>query len=173
MQVKRASIEPNFHSLYIAVIEQVDSKQLYQLVLAHTYRNIRTLLNSEKITTNQSERSLLKNLGSWLGSLTLARNKPILYKDLELKSLVFDAYERGRLIAVIPFVAKVLDACTRSKIFAPPNVWVMAQLKLLAEIYNEPDLKLNLTFEIEVLCNNLHLDIRRMLRRCSVVPCFY
>lgn len=158
--VKRASIEPNYHHLYISLIEKMESQTLYQLVLVQTYRNIRTLLNSDKITTNQSERSLLKNLGSWLGNLTLARNKPILFKDLELKELIFDAYERARLIAVIPFVAKVLDACTRSKIFVPPNAWVMAQLRLLAEIYNEPELKLNLTFEIEVLCNNLQLDIR-------------
>lgn len=84
---------------------------------------------------------------------------------------MFDAYERKhRLIAVVPFVAKILDSCTRSKIFTSSNVWVNAYLRLLAEIYHEPDLKLNLTFEIEVLCNNLGLDIHgaRYLSRFSL-----
>ena len=49
-------------------------------MLAETYANIRVLIHSEKTATLASERSLLKNLGIWLGSITLARNKPILHK---------------------------------------------------------------------------------------------
>ena len=76
-----------------------------------------------------------------------------------LQELIFEAYEKGRLIAVIPFVCKVLEACSKSKIFAPPNVWVMAHMRLLVEIYMIPELKLNLKFEIELLCNNLGVDL--------------
>ena len=50
------------------------------LVLLETYTNVRVLIQSEKTATMASERSLLKNLGTWLGSITLARNKPILHK---------------------------------------------------------------------------------------------
>ncbi len=76
-----------------------------------------------------------------------------------MKELIFNAYETGKLIAVIPFVAKVLEASAKSKIFAPPNVWVMALMRLLAEIYHIPELKLNLKFEIELLCQHLELDL--------------
>ena len=38
------------------------------------------LLQSDKVPANFSDRSLLKNLGHWLGLQTLARNKPILMK---------------------------------------------------------------------------------------------
>ena len=31
---------------------------------------------------------------------------------------------------------------------------------MLVELHNEPDLKLNLTFEIEVLCKELGIDLR-------------
>lgn len=31
---------------------------------------------------------------------------------------------------------------------------------ILAEIHQEPDLKLNLKFEIEVLCKNLQVDLK-------------
>jgi len=49
-------------------------------VLLETYANIRILIQSEKTATSSSDRTLLKNLGIWLGSITLARNKPILHK---------------------------------------------------------------------------------------------
>ena len=64
-------------------------------------------------------------------------------------------------------MAKVLEACGKSKIFAPPNVWVMAHMRLLVEIYTIPELKLNLKFEIELLCNNLGLDINGNSSLCS------
>lgn len=35
----------------------------------------------------------------------------------------------------------------------------MAIMNVLAELHREPDMKLNLKFEIEVLCKNLFIDI--------------
>ncbi len=35
----------------------------------------------------------------------------------------------------------------------------MCILNILAELHQEPDLKLNLKFEIEVLCKNLRMEI--------------
>jgi CCR4-NOT transcription complex subunit 1 len=83
--VKRVSIEPNFHSLYISFLDQMASKSLEKAALIETYNSIKVLLVSEKTLTSSQERTLLKNLGCWLGSLTLAKNKPIKYKDLALK----------------------------------------------------------------------------------------
>ena len=53
------------------------------------------------------DRSLLKNLALWLGRITLARNKPILHRDLNVKELLLEGYESGRLVACVSFVAKV------------------------------------------------------------------
>jgi CCR4-NOT transcription complex subunit 1 len=83
--VKRISSEPNYHELYILVLDSVNSKPLYAHVLSETYANILILLNSEKTVSNSSERALLKNLGSWLGRMTLAKNKPILHKYIAFK----------------------------------------------------------------------------------------
>lgn len=47
-----------------------------------------------------NDRALLKNLGVWLGLLTFARNKPVLSKELDVKAVIIEAYQRGRLIAV-------------------------------------------------------------------------
>ena len=35
----------------------------------------------------------------------------------------------------------------------------MSIMNVLAELHQEPDLKLNLKFEIEVLCKNLNIDV--------------
>uniref|UniRef100_A0A8C7QCH8 CCR4-NOT transcription complex, subunit 1 n=1 Tax=Oncorhynchus mykiss TaxID=8022 RepID=A0A8C7QCH8_ONCMY len=82
-------------------------------------------------------------------------------KDLEVKSLLLEAYVKGQqeLLYVVPFVAKVLESSLRSVIFRPQNPWTMAIMNVLAELHTEHDLKLNLKFEIEVLCKNLSLDI--------------
>ncbi|XP_055790030.1 CCR4-NOT transcription complex subunit 1-like isoform X20 [Salvelinus fontinalis] len=159
--MKRVSIEPNFHSLYSNFLDTLKNPEFVKMALNETYRNIKVLLTSDKAAANFSDRSLLKNLGHWLGMITLAKNKPILYTDLEVKSLLLEAYVKGQqeLLYVVPFVAKVLESSLRSVIFRPQNPWTMAIMNLLAELHTEHDLKLNLKFEIEVLCKNLSLDI--------------
>lgn len=39
--MKRVSIEPNFHDLYIKFMETLEWKELFQMVLQETYRNIK------------------------------------------------------------------------------------------------------------------------------------
>jgi len=40
------------------------------------------------------------------------------FKDLEIKSLVIESYHMGaqELLYVIPFVAKILESCAKSKV---------------------------------------------------------
>ena len=45
------------------------------------------------------------------------------------------------------------------QVFRPPNPWTMAIMNALAELHQDANLKLNLKFEIEVLCKTLNLDI--------------
>lgn len=53
------------------------------------------LLRADKSAANFSDKSLLKNLGHWLGMLTLAKNKPILHADIDMKSLLIESYNKG------------------------------------------------------------------------------
>merc|ERR1719510_2524089 len=172
--MKRASIEPNFHTLYSSFLEVLHNEQLYKEVLKETYSNIRILLDSDKSIANFSDRSLLKNLGHWLGLMTLARNQPILMVDLDMKPLIIEAYHKGQqeLLYVVPFVAKVLESCAKSKVFKPPCPWTMGIMNLLCELHQEHDLKLNLKFEIEVLCKTLSLDLTADLRPRNLLKDF-
>lgn len=157
--VKRIATQPNYHTVYLIFIEKLMRPDLEKEILLRTLQNARKLLTSGTITTNSQQRSLLKNLGSWLGVFTLSRNKPLLQRDLDIKELLYVGYETGHLIAVTPFVAKVLEGCKKSKIFRPPNPWIMGMIHAMREIYDVPDLKLNLKFEIEVLFKSFKLNV--------------
>ncbi len=159
--VKRISTQPNFHAAYLAFLEQLGDygKGLIEAILSSVYLNVGNLLRSPKITTSTSERSLLKNLGSWLGQITLARNKPILQITLDCKELLYQGYETGMLIAVTPFVAKILEGAKSSVVFRPPNPWLMGLLSVFRALYGVDDLKMNIKFEVEVLCKNLGVKL--------------
>jgi CCR4-NOT transcription complex subunit 1 len=161
--VKRVSIEPNFHSLYVSFLEKLDFKRIFPSLLYETLCSISLLMNSESTLSSTQERSSLKNLGSWLGNITLAKNKPIKHINIAFKELLAEGYEFKRLLVVIPFVCKVLEQCANSSVFNPPNPWLMAIMRVLAELYHFAELKLNLKFEIEVLCKSLKLDINGMI----------
>ena len=161
--VKRISTQPNFHTLYLAFLEKLGAdepkQKLLKCVISAVFHNIAKLLRSSKITTSTSERSLLKNLGSWLGQITLARNRPILQRQLDVKELLYQGYESGRLIAICPFVAKILEGAKASVVFRPPNPWLMGLMAVLRDLYDVEDLKMNIKFEIEVLSKHLGIKL--------------
>uniref|UniRef100_H2YFJ7 CCR4-NOT transcription complex subunit 1 n=1 Tax=Ciona savignyi TaxID=51511 RepID=H2YFJ7_CIOSA len=161
--MKRVSIEPNFHLLYSNFLDCLKIPILNNLVKEEVFRNITVLLKSDKTVANFSDRSLLKNLGHFLGIITLSKNSPIfLHYDIDLKSLLYEAYSKGaqELLYVVPFVAKVLESVGKSKVFKLPNPWTEAIMSVLVELHREPDLKLNLKFEVEVLCKNLNIELQ-------------
>ncbi|XP_039485974.1 CCR4-NOT transcription complex subunit 1 isoform X2 [Drosophila santomea] len=162
--LKRASMEFNFHTLYYNFLDALKNGEINRFVTKETLRNIKVLLRSDKGVINFSDRSLLKNLGHWLGMMTLGRNRPILQLDLDLKSLLAEAYHKGQqeLLFVVPFVAKILESSAKSRIFRSPNPWTMGIMYVLGELHQEPDLKLNLKFEIEVLCKTLNLELAKL-----------
>jgi CCR4-NOT transcription complex subunit 1 len=171
---QRVSLEANNQGLYLRLLDglvlgdgeenkgQLEKAPLGRYVLHETYVRAAQLLNAEKTISSSSERRVLKNLASWLGQLTLARNKPILHRNLSFKDLLLEGFDTDRLIVAIPFICAILEQCSRSRIFQPPNPWLMAVLALLAEFYHFAELKLNLKFEIEVLCKALDIDLDKV-----------
>ena len=151
-----AKTMPNYHKLYLDLVSLFGKKSMWAEVLRETYITVIRMLNSELKTP--VERAHLKNLGTWLGSVTLARDKPILHKNIAFKDLLFEAFDTERLAIVVPFVCKVLIQGQLSTVFKPPNCWLMEIIHLLIELYHNAELKLNLKFEIEVLCKELKLD---------------
>ena len=157
---ERAKMQPNFHQLYLDMLNLFANKRLWSEVLRETYVGIIRMLNAQATLDSSAERSHLKNLGGWLGSLTLARDRPIKYKNISFSDLLIEAYESQRLIIAIPFSCRVLAHASKSMVFRPPNPWLMEIIALLIELYHFAELRLQLKFEIEVLCKDLSLDHR-------------
>ena len=44
---------------------------------------------------------------------------------------------------MVPFVAKVMESSAKSKVFKPPNPWVIAIMAVLTELHQVPDLKVS------------------------------
>ncbi|PWA70159.1 myc-type, basic helix-loop-helix (bHLH) domain-containing protein [Artemisia annua] len=118
------------------------------------------LLKSPLIKSSDKECKLLKNLGGWIGKITIGKNQVLRAKHIDPKSLIVEAYRKGLMIGVIPFTSKILESCKNSLAYQPPNPYTMAILGLLAEIHAMKNLKVNLKFEIEILFKNLVVDMK-------------
>jgi CCR4-NOT transcription complex subunit 1 len=156
---KRAMVEVNNHELYYSLLDNLSNKELMRQIHYETLLAVMQLINSEGAVTDANERGTLKTLASWLGGLTLKRDKPILHTNIAFKDLLLEGYDSGRLIVVIPFVCRVLEQCGNSTVFKATNAWVNGVLRLLAEFYCYTELKLNLKFEIEVVCQRLNVTV--------------
>ncbi|KEF60909.1 uncharacterized protein A1O9_02473 [Exophiala aquamarina CBS 119918] len=159
---QRARLEPNNQEMYLQFIKLADDSLLLSEIIRETYVSVAKLMGAESTINSATERSHLKNLGGWLGSLTLAQDKPIKHRNVYFVDLLIEGYETQRLLLVIPFTCKVLAQCARSVVFMPPNPWLMEIVQVLVELYHFAELKLNLKFEIEVLCKDLNLDFKKI-----------
>ncbi|RCH87894.1 hypothetical protein CU098_006261 [Rhizopus stolonifer] len=116
------------------------------------------LLNYTTTPPNSDDCTLSKNLGSWLGKITLAINRPILDKYIAIKELLLQGYDTQRLTIIIPLVCKILEQGPKGKVFVPPNPWVMTILRLLIEIDKFSNLIPDLKGEIEALFKILSVN---------------
>lgn len=158
--INRVSVENNNHAIYNDLITYIDSKELTNLLIKDTIIFIKKFLSSENLAKETKEKNILKHLGSWLGIMTLQKNRPILAKDLDLKELIFEAYENGKLGPIITFLCKILEQSIKTKVFHPKNPWINALLSLLAELYYKPNLKNNIKFEIDNIFKKLDADLQ-------------
>lgn len=153
----RAKSEPNYHQLYCDLANKLENPILHEYILNVSLSEVSNLIRNFKDTF--TERNHLKNLGSWLGQITLASDRPLKRSQIGLKFLLVEAFDFKTLNIIIPFVCKIIDQAQYSKIFKPPNPWVMGVFKVLVELYECADLKLNLKFEIEVLLNSFNMKV--------------
>ncbi|KAG8626601.1 hypothetical protein KVT40_005546 [Elsinoe batatas] len=156
-----AKSQPNFQSLYLQLLTLFDRSILWAEVVRETYVSIARIINAEATINSSTDRTNLKNLAIWLGLLTLARDRPILHRNISFRDLLIEAHQSQRLVIALPFTCKVLTQASHSEVFQPPNPWTMELIGILMELYHFADLKLNLKFEIEVLCKELNLDHKK------------
>ncbi|GJN94007.1 hypothetical protein Rhopal_007070-T1 [Rhodotorula paludigena] len=135
-EVRRVSTDSSNRQLYEQFLEALKMPQLAKRVLYETFVKLATLLNSDKTDV----------VLTCFGTVS--------------KQLLAEGYDSNCLLVAIPFVCKVLEQCATSRVFRPPNPWLMTILRLLVELYQYAKLKLNHQFEIEVLCKSPGVDLK-------------
>uniref|UniRef100_A0A914ZBR8 CCR4-NOT transcription complex subunit 1 CAF1-binding domain-containing protein n=1 Tax=Panagrolaimus superbus TaxID=310955 RepID=A0A914ZBR8_9BILA len=104
--------------------------------------------------------------------ITIARNQPIFMNDLDIRALLTDAMSKGEkeLFYVVPFVVKILESSIFSSLFSPASYWIRQLLHTLGQIYQQPNIKLAVKFEFEVLCQRLRVGLSHVLPPYSYLP---
>lgn len=164
----RALKEVNHHELYAFFAEALGQPKMLEMLTNVTYDSINVLLKYvESAREAQCYRAVLKTLGSWLGLLTLARNRPLHSRSFDVKHHIYDAYERGNLAALVPLVCAVLSHSKSSRVFRPPNPWLMSCLTTLGSLHQVSRIKQTIVFEIELLIGELQLDLQHFIETGS------
>lgn len=132
--MKRITMENNFHTLYNSLLVELKNPTLDAYVKKETFRNIKILLRGDKrqAASNFGDRQILKNLGQWLGLITIGHDKQIISKELNLKRLLLDSFYRGQdeLQYIVPFAARCLSAASKSMVFKVLKHFILALIVL-------------------------------------------
>ncbi|KAG1179669.1 hypothetical protein G6F70_000631 [Rhizopus microsporus] len=144
-------LKPTFYQWFsrYLIAEHITAGSDNQMLCLSILRHINSKLLDAYVSTAHVD--TLTNLGSWLGKITLAQNKPILEKHMAMKRLLLQSYDVDRLTLVLPLVCRILKQGSYGQVFIPPNPWLMGILSLLAELYEYGDIPVSLKHEIEAL----------------------
>lgn len=103
------------------MIKQSGLKDAVSLAVHQAVELFKRCLLVEEDSLNQaaakaaSSGSLVKqyliNLATFVGQMTLASNRPLYQKELDLKQLLVEGYETEKKKLVVTFVCRVLKAC--------------------------------------------------------------
>ncbi|XP_025407913.1 CCR4-NOT transcription complex subunit 1-like [Sipha flava] len=159
--LKRVRHEYNFHDLYSRVLNCLNNKRLNSMVLSDTIKKIKILLRRNVGIPSVADKWLIKNLGHWLGMITLAQNKPISKDDIALEDLLNEAREKGseELLFVVQLVTNILGSCSEGDL-GPDSPWTASIINCLFELYKKPNTTLQVQVEIEKLCKALNIKLK-------------
>lgn len=158
--VNRAVMEPNFHSLYSSLLDVLPAE--LGLICTDVCLATASQFLSSQDLMQPEVRMQLRNVGQFLGMITLAKNRPILFHQICFRLLLAEGANYEKLPAVLPFVTKILSQANASSVFTPQNPWMSEILAVLSEFYTFGNLKLTLRFDIEVLGQALGVKIENI-----------
>jgi len=121
--------------------------------------------STKMMATSSPIRQYLMTLGQFTGGLTLAKNKPIMGKYLDLKVILYEGYLSDKLKYAVGFVSKCLKEAAGSDSFKFYNPYMLGLLQFLREIYDAvqtmPQLS-DINMEIQSLFTALKTDINEI-----------
>lgn len=150
------------------IIPNLDSRLIKSVVEASIFESIQ-LISNQKFMTFEGGflRRRLSILGQIIGKLTLARNKFLPGRLLNIKHLLLHAFSQGKLIGVIPFVRYIL--CSATPLLFPPNPYISSILQVLASLSNIELLKVYIRNQISLIFSYFNVNMLQF-NLISLVP---
>ena len=158
---------------YYEVFDQLKNKDLHKEIIKATIKSVikNSTIDCDTISSENKAKETLKNLGLWLGEYKISKDRPILAKDLDFKSLIINACENGKLHLVIPFICCVFKSAPNSKVFRITNPWINSILNLLAELNCNSAVDQGVKEEIKNLFIILKTDINNWPKTKELEKC--
>ncbi|KAF8821465.1 hypothetical protein IE077_001998 [Cardiosporidium cionae] len=150
------------HGPLLNLVAALLQPELMDAVVEVTYESLQALLRMPMASDHPTLAGyiyLMETLGSWLGFITLGRNKPLKSKHLDIKALLLEAYEKNSLRWSVPLVCSILEGVQLSKNFKPPNPWTTAILNVLSEIHSLYTIDASIQHCIEKCFMELKLEV--------------
>lgn len=162
-----------YYEKYYEVFDQLQNKELNKEIIKSTIKAVtkNAANNCDTISSENKSKEALKNLGTWLGVYKISKDRPILAKDLDFKSLIINACENEKLHLVIPFICCVFKHAPDSKVFRITNPWINSILNLLVELYGNPAVEQGVKEEIKNLLLILKTDINNWPKTKELEKC--
>ena len=160
---------------YYEIFNELKNKDLHKELIKSTIKAVikNATITCDTLSSENKAKENLKNLGLWLSEYKISKDRPILAKDLDFKTLIINACENGNLHLVVPFICCVFKYASNSKVFKSTNPWVCSILNLMAELNLNPVVDQGVKDEIKILFKNLKADINSWpktneLEKCNI-----
>uniref|UniRef100_A0A1I8A0Q1 Mediator of RNA polymerase II transcription subunit 12 n=1 Tax=Steinernema glaseri TaxID=37863 RepID=A0A1I8A0Q1_9BILA len=155
-----------YYEFFQALCRDEPGWGMERLMREQIYSHVKELLSRQScLVSGFDDRKALKNFGSWLGFMTIAKERPILDRELNIKELLETALANGNtaLCGVVPFVTRVMQSCRLSlasfSIFSPASAWTRSIIRILTAIHQSDEVKMNIKFDVAVLLRALGVNI--------------
>ena len=142
----------------IAEIANSNPQFAKELFMASAFHAIKIILNPK---FDKSEGGIIRRrlvaIGKLIGLVTLAKNRPIISRFIDLKKTLLYAFSQGKLYGVVPFIVSIFSVS--SDFFDPPNPYTSSILQILAAIYLTDCIKSSIKQQILFLFSKMGVTI--------------
>lgn len=125
--------ESKNYVMYADLIYKVDNNFI-SYFLNKSFLLLKSMLNYN--VERKVEAQFAQSLGTFLGILTIARDKIFTVETFNVKEFIMLCIEKRRIVLCVLFTVNFLIEGKKSKIFVPNNPWLMKIIEILNEIYD-------------------------------------
>ncbi|KAK0407720.1 hypothetical protein QR680_003550 [Steinernema hermaphroditum] len=151
-----------YYEFFVALCRHDLGHCMEQMMREETYAYVKKLLNRQNcIISGFNDRQVLKNLGAWIGFMTVAKDYPIFDRELNIRELLETALTKGdtALCVVVPFVTRIMRSCRLSLLLSPDSAWSRSIIRILVAIHRCQPVKMNIKFEVALLLRAFGMNI--------------